>query len=99
MGDLIDNVNGPAQLFRRRNIKCYAVGIGRKFNRGQLLQIAAGDRRHVLTAGFRNLGSIVNTIQRRACRGTTRNQTLLSMTLIILIMVNYEMNVTKFPCC
>ena len=66
-----DNVNSPAQLFRRRNIKCYAVGIGRRFNRRQLLQIAAGDRRHVLTAGFRNLGSIVNTIQRRACRGMT----------------------------
>ena len=73
-GRSYDNVNSPAQLFRRRNIKCYAVGIGRKFNRRQLYQIAAGDRRHVLTAGFRNLGSIVNTIQRRACRGTTESR-------------------------
>ena len=68
-GRSYDNVNAPAQLFRRTGIKCYAVGIGRKFNRRQLYQIAAGNRRHVLTAGFRNLGSIVNTIQRRTCRG------------------------------
>ena len=66
-----DSVVGPARLFRGRNIKCYAVGIGRKFNRRQLLQIAAGDRRHVLTAGFRNLGSIAGAIGRRACRGTS----------------------------
>ena len=76
-----DSVNGPAQLFRRSNIKCYAVGIGRKFNRNQLLQIAAGDRRHVLTAGFRNLGSIVDTIQRRACRGTIGNLLCCCVTL------------------
>ena len=69
-GRSYDNVYSPALLFRRRNIKCYAVGIGRKYNRRQLLQIAAGDRRHVITAGFRQLGSIVGTIQRRACRGT-----------------------------
>ena len=68
-GRSYDNVNSPAQLFRRTGIKCYAIGIGRRFNRRQLYQIAAGNRRHVLTAGFRNLGSIVNTIQRRACRG------------------------------
>ncbi|XP_078355330.1 matrilin-1-like, partial [Oculina patagonica] len=68
-GKSFDNVNSPAQYLRRRKIKCYAVGIGRRFNRRQLLQIAAGQRSHVLTAGFRNLGSIVNTIQRRACRG------------------------------
>ena len=71
-----DNVRAPAQLFRRRGIKCYAVGIGRHYNRRQLLQIAAGDRRHVLTAGFRNLRSIVNTIGRRACRGTTSRSTV-----------------------
>ncbi|KAJ7386547.1 hypothetical protein OS493_008683 [Desmophyllum pertusum] len=70
-GKSYDNVGSPANLFRRKNIKCYAIGIGRKYNRNQLLQIAAGNRRHVITAGFRRLGSIVNTIQRRACRGRT----------------------------
>ena len=64
-----DSVVSPANLFRRANIKCYAVGIGRKYNSRQLLQIAAGRRSHVITAGFRQLGSIVGTIQRRACRG------------------------------
>ena len=68
-GRSYDNVARPGQLFRRKNIKCYAVGIGRKFNRRQLLQIAAGDRRHVVTAGFRNLRSIAGTIGRKACRG------------------------------
>ena len=67
-----DSVVAPARLFRQRNIKCYAVGIGHKYNRRQLLQIAAGDRRHVLTAGFKNLRSIVGTIGRRACGGKTR---------------------------
>ena len=70
-GRSYDSVVGPARLLRGKNIKCYAVGIGRKFNRRQLLQIAAGDRRHVLTAGFRNLRSIAGTIGRRACRGTS----------------------------
>ncbi|CAH3116452.1 unnamed protein product [Pocillopora meandrina] len=69
-GRSYDSVVSPANLFRRANIKCYAVGIGRKYNRRQLLQIAAGRRSHVITAGFRQLGSIVGTIQRRACKGT-----------------------------
>ena len=69
-GRSFDNVRSPALLLRGRNIKTYAVGIGRRFNRGQLLQIAAGRRSHVLTAGFRQLQSIAGTIGRRACRGT-----------------------------
>ena len=69
-GRSYDNVRSPALLLRRRNIKTYAVGIGRRFNRGQLLQIAAGRRSHVLTAGFRQLQSIAGTIGRRACGGT-----------------------------
>ena len=71
-GRSYDSVVGSARLFRGKNIKCYAVGIGRKFNRRQLLQIAGGDRRHVLTAGFRNLRSIAGTIGRRACKGTAK---------------------------
>ena len=71
-GRSYDSVIGSARLFRGKNIKCYAVGIGRKFNRRQLLQIAGGDRRHVLTAGFRNLRSIAGTIGRRACKGTAK---------------------------
>ena len=71
-GRSYDSVVGSARLFRGKNIKCYAVGIGRKFNRRQLLQIAGGDRRHVLTAGFRNLRSIAETIGRRACKGTAK---------------------------
>ena len=78
-GRSYDSVVGPARLFRGKNIKCYAVGIGRKFNRRQLLQIAGGDRRHVLTAGFRNLRSIAATIGRRACKGTNISNRKLSI--------------------
>ena len=68
-GRSYDRVGGPGQLFRRRNIICYAVGIGRKFNKRQLLQIAAGNRRRVVTAGFRSLKYIAGTISRAACTG------------------------------
>ena len=68
-GRSYDRVGGPGQLFRRRNIICYAVGIGRKFNKRQLLQIAAGNRRRVVTAGFRSLKYIAGTIARGACTG------------------------------
>ncbi|XP_015775216.1 PREDICTED: vitrin-like [Acropora digitifera] len=68
-GRSYDRVGGPGQLFRRRNIICYAVGIGRKFNKRQLVQIAAGNRRRVVTAGFRSLKYIAGTISRAACTG------------------------------
>ena len=63
-----DSVIGPAQRLRRAGVRCYAVGIGKHFNTNQLRQIA-GNNRRVVTAPFKNLGSIVNTIGRRACRG------------------------------
>ena len=68
-GRSYDRVGGPGQLFRRKNIICYAVGIGRKFNKRQLLQIAAGNRQRVVTAGFRSLKYIAGTISRAACTG------------------------------
>ena len=63
-----DSVIGPALRLRRAGVRCYAVGIGKHFNTNQLRQIA-GNNRRVVTAPFKNLGSIVNTIGRRACRG------------------------------
>ena len=67
-----DNVVSPARMLRRKGVSCYAVGIGRHYNTHQLRQIA-GDRGRVLTAPFKNLISIVNTIGRRACRGKVGN--------------------------
>ena len=67
-----DNVVSPERMLRRKGISCYAVGIGKHYNTHQLRQIA-GNSRRVLTAPFRNLISIVNTIGRRACRGKVGN--------------------------
>ena len=67
-----DSVVASARMLRRSGASVYAVGIGKHFNRGQLRQIANGDSRHVVNADFRKLGSIVNKIGRRACRGTAR---------------------------
>lgn len=69
-GRSYDSVTGPGRLLQRRGIQCYALGIGRNYNRKQLLQITAGNRRRVLTASFRNLQSVVRTISRKACGGT-----------------------------
>ena len=88
-GRSYDSVVGSARLFRGKNIKCYAVGIGRKFNRRQLLQIAGGDRRHVLTAGFRNLRSIAGTIGRRACKGKPK-LTVPSWVLMTVYLIDAE---------
>ena len=64
-----DRVRRPAQMLRRQGVRCYAVGIGKHYNTKQLREIAGGSGR-VLTAPFKNLISIVNTVTRRACRGT-----------------------------
>lgn len=63
-----DGVSGPAYALKRRHVEMFAVGIGRRFNIRQLFQIASS-RRHVYTAGFRNLPSIVRVIKTKACSG------------------------------
>ena len=68
-GKSFDNVARPGQIFRRKHIKCYAVGIGKRFNKRQLLQITGGARNLVVTAGFKSLRSIVGAIGRGVCRG------------------------------
>ena len=69
-GRSYDSVVGPGRFLQRKRIQCYAVGIGRNYNRKQLLQITAGNRRRVVTASFRNLQSVVRTISRGVCGGT-----------------------------
>ena len=89
-GKSFDSVVAPGRIYRARHIKCYAVGIGHKFNRRQLLQITGGDKRHVLTAGFRSLPSIVRTIGRRACRGTDYNYNYFSW-----LLLNSKLNIVS----
>lgn len=63
-----DNVRRPSSLLRRRGVKIFSLGIGKKYNMRQLLQMS-GSRRYVFTADFRNLGSVVRAIKQKACKG------------------------------
>ena len=63
-----DRVSGAARALKRKGVEMFAVGIGKRYNIKQLFQIASS-RRHVYTAGFRNLPSIVRVIKTKACSG------------------------------
>ena len=63
-----DRVSGAARALMRKRVTIFAVGIGKRYNIKQLIQIASS-RRHVYTAGFRNLPSIVRVIKTKACAG------------------------------
>lgn len=67
-----DDVRGPANLMRRRGVKIFSLGIGKRYNMRQLLQMS-GNRRKVFTADFKNLGSVVRAIKQKACRGEEEN--------------------------
>ena len=62
-----DRVYHPARRLKRMGVKIFALGIGRKYNRKQLNQIASG-RGSVFTSGFRAMRLVVGRIQRAACR-------------------------------
>ena len=61
-----DRVYAPALRLRRKGVQLFTLGIGRKFNYGQLKQMASSPR-HVYSAGFRNLASVVRVIKQKAC--------------------------------
>ena len=63
-----DRVRGKALALHRSGIEVFAIGIGRNYNIGQLMQIAS-TKRHVYVAGFRNLPNIVRVIKSKACKG------------------------------
>lgn len=63
-----DRVSGAASALKRERVNIFAIGIGKRYNIRQLIQIASS-RRHVYTAGFRNLPSIVRVIKTKACAG------------------------------
>ena len=67
-GRSYDRVHAPAAALRRMGVEIVAVGVGKRYNSRQLIEMAR-DRRHVFTAGFRNLGSMVRTIKQKACAG------------------------------
>ena len=71
-----DDVRRPSSLLRRRGVRIFCLGIGRRYNLRQLLQMA-GSRRNVFTADFRNLGSMVRAIKQKACKGKKRKEEVL----------------------
>ena len=67
-GRSYDNVKRPAKILRRRGIRILSFGVGKRYSMKQLLQMSSS-RRDVFTADFRNLGSVVRLIKRKACKG------------------------------
>ena len=63
-----DSVGKPARDLRNRGVRILALGIGKRFRRSQLNQMAK-NRRYVFNAGFRNLNGVVRSIKRTACGG------------------------------
>ena len=62
-----DDVRRAAALLQRSRTETFCVGIGRRYSLSEL-QYIASDRRHVYTAAFRNLGSLVRLIKRKICK-------------------------------
>ena len=63
-----DRVRGSALALKRAGVEVFAIGIGKNYNIGQLMQIAS-TKRQVYVAGFRNLQNIVRVIKSKACKG------------------------------
>lgn len=62
-----DKCGLPARRLRSMGVEVFAFGIGKRYKVQNLLQIAT-DRRHVYTAGFRNLVSLVRVLKTKICR-------------------------------
>ena len=65
-----DSVARPASYLRKRGVKIFSLGIGKRYNMRQLIQMSR-TRRRVFTADFRNLGSVVRAIKQKTCKGMT----------------------------
>lgn len=63
-----DSVVKSSRALRNAGVRILALGIGTKFRRAQLNQMAANPR-YVFKAGFRSLHRVVRSIKRTACGG------------------------------
>ena len=61
-----DNVLVPANSLKQKGVEIFSLGIGKKFRRLQLQQMASSPS-HVFTAGFRRLSSVLAAIKNKAC--------------------------------
>jgi collagen type VI alpha len=98
-GKSYDKVTGPAAILKRMGVKIFAFGIGRHYKMSQLIHVASS-RRHVFTASFRTMSTVVRAIKRRACTGRYftvralhiefwRAISLLDMVVFLEIEVNF----------
>ena len=67
-GRSYDNVLRHALSIRRKGIRILTLGVGKRYSMRQLIQMSS-NRRNVFTADFKNLGSVVKIVKRRACKG------------------------------
>ena len=63
-----DRVGISAKRLKSIGCTILSVGLGRKYNMRQLIQIASS-RKHVYTGGFRTLNRMVRAIKRKVCKG------------------------------
>lgn len=61
-----DNVVVPATSLKQKGVEVFSLGIGSKFRRLQLQQMASSPA-HVFTAGFRKLSTVLGAIKNKAC--------------------------------
>ena len=66
-GRSLDSVRSPARYLKRRKVTICSVGIGRRYNVRQLYQMASS-RRFVFKSRFRNVGKLVEPIQKAVCK-------------------------------
>ena len=86
-----DSVVRPSRDLRNAGVRILALGIGRKFRRSQLYQMA-GNLRYVFKAGFRSLSGVVRSIKRAACGGNW----FLTGKIRLLSYLNYQDDFSKF---
>lgn len=70
-----DDVRGATTLLQRSRVEMFAVGFGRRYSFSELQYIAT-DRRHVYTAAYRNLESLVTVMKKKICKSGSQQSSL-----------------------
>ncbi|EDO26650.1 predicted protein, partial [Nematostella vectensis] len=70
-GKAHDSVAEPAKALRDIGIEIYSIGVGESYDKAELDAIATDpDASHVFSVDFKNMNSIVSTLDARICTGT-----------------------------
>lgn len=64
-----DGVSRPATSLKGDGVELFALGIGSRYSRSQLIRIASSPL-NVFTAGFSRLGKVVRAVKEKVCRPT-----------------------------